>query len=156
MERKLLKPIYECRCNGRLQTKRFTRLAHTGSVDGRGTGTPKDKDEVNTREVCECEGWVWDLDAIGAPSRLRTTRQAAALARARPTLLFKPVEKAERRKWKNPPLVGCADWTPEAAKKRSVSRWVCKNKSLTNSLCNLPLVLAIAGIKDTALGGLLL
>jgi len=22
----------ECRCNGRLQTKRFTRLAHTGSV----------------------------------------------------------------------------------------------------------------------------
>jgi hypothetical protein len=32
MKRKLLKPIYECRCNGRLQTKRFTRLAHTGSV----------------------------------------------------------------------------------------------------------------------------
>jgi hypothetical protein len=32
MERKLLKPIHECRCNGRLQTKRFTRLAHTGSV----------------------------------------------------------------------------------------------------------------------------
>ena len=30
-ERKLLKPIYECRCNGRLQTKRFTRLAPTGS-----------------------------------------------------------------------------------------------------------------------------
>jgi hypothetical protein len=24
--------------------------------DGRGTGTPKDKDEVNKREVCECEG----------------------------------------------------------------------------------------------------
>ncbi len=22
------KPIYECRCNGRLQTKRFTRLSH--------------------------------------------------------------------------------------------------------------------------------
>jgi hypothetical protein len=32
MKRKLLKPIYECRCNERLQTKRFTRLAHTGSV----------------------------------------------------------------------------------------------------------------------------
>jgi hypothetical protein len=32
MERKLLKPVYECRCNGRLQTKRFTRLTHTGSV----------------------------------------------------------------------------------------------------------------------------
>ena len=25
-----IKPIYECRCNGRLQTKRFTRLSHTG------------------------------------------------------------------------------------------------------------------------------
>ena len=23
---------------------------------GRGTGTPKDKDEVNRQEVCECEG----------------------------------------------------------------------------------------------------
>ncbi len=33
MKRKLkIKPIYECRCNGRLQTKRFTRLAHTGLV----------------------------------------------------------------------------------------------------------------------------
>jgi len=30
MKRKLkIKPIYECRCNGRLQTKRFTRLSHT-------------------------------------------------------------------------------------------------------------------------------
>jgi hypothetical protein len=27
-----IKPIYECRCNGRLQTKRFTRLVHTGLV----------------------------------------------------------------------------------------------------------------------------
>ena len=27
---------------------------------GRGTGTPKDKDEVNRREVCECEGCVCD------------------------------------------------------------------------------------------------
>ena len=25
-----IKPVYECRCNGRLQTKRFTRLSHTG------------------------------------------------------------------------------------------------------------------------------
>ena len=23
---------------------------------GRGTGTPKDRDEVNRREVCECDG----------------------------------------------------------------------------------------------------
>jgi hypothetical protein len=27
-----IKPIYEFRCNGRLQTKRFTRLSHTGLV----------------------------------------------------------------------------------------------------------------------------
>jgi hypothetical protein len=33
MKRKIkIKPIHQCRCNGRLQTKRFTRLAHTGSV----------------------------------------------------------------------------------------------------------------------------
>jgi hypothetical protein len=50
---------------------------------GRGTGRPKDKDEVNKREVSECEGWVWDLDAIGDPSRLSTIRKSAALARAR-------------------------------------------------------------------------
>ena len=29
MKRKLLKPIYECRCTDRLQTQSFTRLAHT-------------------------------------------------------------------------------------------------------------------------------
>ncbi len=34
MKRKLkIKPIYECRCDGRLQTKRFTRLSHTGFVE---------------------------------------------------------------------------------------------------------------------------
>jgi hypothetical protein len=33
MKRKLkTKPIYECRCNGRLQTRRFTCLTHTGLV----------------------------------------------------------------------------------------------------------------------------
>ena len=33
MKRKIkIKPIYECRCDGRLQTKRFTRLSYTGLV----------------------------------------------------------------------------------------------------------------------------
>jgi hypothetical protein len=33
MKRKLkIKPICECRCDGRLQTKRFTRLSDTGLV----------------------------------------------------------------------------------------------------------------------------
>ena len=27
-----IRGIYECRCNGRLQTKRFTSLVHTGLV----------------------------------------------------------------------------------------------------------------------------
>ncbi len=27
-----IKPMYECRCDGRLQTKRFTRLSYTGLV----------------------------------------------------------------------------------------------------------------------------
>jgi hypothetical protein len=27
-----MKPIHECRCDGRLQTKRFTRLSYTGLV----------------------------------------------------------------------------------------------------------------------------
>ena len=31
------------------------------------TGTPKDRYEVNRQEVCECDGWVCDLDDI-APS----------------------------------------------------------------------------------------
>jgi hypothetical protein len=54
MKRNLkIKPLYECRCNERLPTKRFTSLGHWV---GRGTGIPKDKDEVNKREVCECEG----------------------------------------------------------------------------------------------------
>ncbi len=33
MKRKTkIKPIYECRCNGRLHTKRFTCLGYTGLV----------------------------------------------------------------------------------------------------------------------------
>ena len=31
-----------------------------------GTGTHKDRNEVNRREFCECDGWVCDLEAIGA------------------------------------------------------------------------------------------
>ena len=65
--------ICKCRCDYRLKTKDegSTRLLYTGFHGGlehlkvetrlidercRGTGTPKDKDEVKRREVCECEG----------------------------------------------------------------------------------------------------
>jgi hypothetical protein len=43
-----------------------------------------------------------------------------------------------------------------SCKKRLVSQWDCKNKSHTNSLCNLPDVLAIIDINEVVLGGLLL
>jgi hypothetical protein len=33
--------MYECQCNGRLQTKRFTRLSHTGLAHGRGKKKPQ-------------------------------------------------------------------------------------------------------------------
>jgi hypothetical protein len=63
--------IYEYRCDERLKTKteESTRLADTGLVVELERLTCWDKDEVNRREVCECEGWVWDLDAIDEPSR---------------------------------------------------------------------------------------
>jgi len=39
-----------------------------------GTGTPKDRHEVNRREVYECGGWVCDCETTGDPSRLRLIR----------------------------------------------------------------------------------
>jgi hypothetical protein len=36
--------------------QRNLRASHTLSWVGLGTGTPKDRDEVNKRDVCECDG----------------------------------------------------------------------------------------------------
>ena len=55
----------------------------------RGAGTPKspkDRDEVNRREVCECDGRVCDLDVMGDPSKLSARRKAAVSARVRTAL----------------------------------------------------------------------
>jgi hypothetical protein len=41
--------IYECRCDEILKSK-------TEHWVVRGTGTPKERDETNRREVCECDG----------------------------------------------------------------------------------------------------
>jgi hypothetical protein len=50
-----VRPIYECRCDERLQTKVKEFLVYTGLFGGleshihwvvRGTGTPKDRDEI--------------------------------------------------------------------------------------------------------------
>jgi hypothetical protein len=103
---------------------------------GRGTGTPKDRDEVNKREVWECDGWVCDLDVMVVPSKLSVIRKASTLTRARSTLFLNCWGKVVWWKW-NWPRSCSGRWTPEAPKKWSVSRWSCKNESLTNSLCNL-------------------
>jgi hypothetical protein len=71
---------------------------------------------------------------------LRFRRKTATLARLRPTFTFNCEVNTVWRKWKSPMLV-CASWTLESAKKRSFSRWACKNKSLMNLQCNLPDVL---------------
>jgi 5-methylcytosine-specific restriction endonuclease McrA len=49
--------MYEYRCDERLKAEAegSTRLAYVHWVAW-GTGTPKDRDEVNRREVCECDG----------------------------------------------------------------------------------------------------
>ena len=54
----------------------------------RGTGIPKDRDEVNRREVSECDGWVCDLDMMGDPWKLSLIRKGVALVRGRSTLLW--------------------------------------------------------------------
>jgi hypothetical protein len=61
--------MYECRCDGRLQTKRFTNLSHTGLVV--------------------------ELEHL----RLRLIRKVAVLGRVRPTFPLSYCEKAARRKW---------------------------------------------------------
>ena len=48
--------IYEYRCDERLKTKSEESTRLVRHWIGRGTGTPKDKAEVNRQEVCECEG----------------------------------------------------------------------------------------------------
>ncbi len=47
----------ECRCDERLKTKpdQGIYVSHIHWVV-RGTGTPEDRDEVNRRDVCECDG----------------------------------------------------------------------------------------------------
>ena len=82
----------------------------------RGTGTPKDKDEVNRRDVWECDGWVCDSDVIGAPSRLRSIPKVEVSASRFPHFVLSCEKNTARWKWKNPPLVDCASWTPELQK----------------------------------------
>ncbi len=81
-------------------------------------------------------------------------RKTASVVRVLPTFTFRWVENVVCRKWKSPRSCS-GSWTLETVKTRSVSRWDCKNNSLMNSLCNLPDVLPITGVKETVRGGLL-
>ncbi len=46
-----------------------------------GTGTPKDRDEVNRREVSECDGWVWERHGEGVSSVFKVIRSVVSLVR---------------------------------------------------------------------------
>ncbi len=96
----------------------------------RGTGTPKDSDEVNRRDVSKCDGWVCVLEVIGIPWILSVILKGGDLGRVLPTFSFRVVKNVVCRKW-NSPLVDSGRWTPEVGKKRSVSRWVCRIYSYT-------------------------
>ena len=51
-----IKPMYEYRYDERLKTKPKEFTPSPIHWVDRGTGTPKDRDEVNRREVCKCDG----------------------------------------------------------------------------------------------------
>ena len=93
-----------------------------------GTGTPKDRDEVNKRDACEWDGWVCERDVICAPSIFKFTRIAAALARVLPILDLSCARKAPRLKVKCPPLVCCLLccllWIDKARAKDKTYIWV--------------------------------
>ena len=50
--------IYECRCDERLKPVKTDPVIYTSRIRwvASGTGVPKDRDEVNRREVVECDG----------------------------------------------------------------------------------------------------
>ena len=106
--------------------------SHIHWVD-RGTGTPIDKDEVNRRDLWVCDGWVCNLETVGVASMFRLILRTTVLTRMCHTLDLICEENVTRWKWKS--RLDYARWTPETVRKRSVSRWDCKNKRNTNSHC---------------------
>jgi hypothetical protein len=77
--------LYECRREKRLKdkTEGSTSLTYTGLCEG-----DWNTYEVNNRDVCECDGWVWELDVIDTPSRLRVTRKSASFPSRSPHFDF--------------------------------------------------------------------
>jgi hypothetical protein len=62
----------------------------------------RDKDEVNKREIHECDGRAHDPDTMVAPLTPKPTHKAEALARAPPTIASCREEDAALRKWPLP------------------------------------------------------
>ena len=56
--------------------------------------TPRDKDEVNNREIREYDGRAYDPDTMVDPLTPKPTRKAEALARAPPTIVSSREEDA--------------------------------------------------------------
>jgi hypothetical protein len=75
------------RCDERLKPKdeESTWLTYTGFLEEleylkiETRLIDENRDEVNRREVCECDGWVCDLDMMDTPSKLSVIREAASL-----------------------------------------------------------------------------
>ena len=99
-----------------------------------GPGTPNDMDEDNRWEFWVCDGWVCDLEDIGVSSMFRLIRRVSTLVRMWPTLDLICEENTVWRKWKE----NSTSWTPDVPRKRSVSRYTCKNRGFTISLCRHP------------------
>jgi hypothetical protein len=65
---------------------------------------PKEKDEVNKREVHECDVPTRDPDAMVVPPTPKPTCKAEALAKAPPTIASSCEENAALKKWHLPRL----------------------------------------------------
>jgi hypothetical protein len=62
----------------------------------------RDKDEVNKREIHECDGRAHDPGTMVVPQTPKPTRKAEALVRAPPTIALCREEDAALRKWPLP------------------------------------------------------
>ncbi len=60
---------------------------------------PRDKDEVNNREIHECDGWSHDPDTMVAPLTPKPTHSAEVLVRTPSTIASCREEDVVLRKW---------------------------------------------------------
>ena len=86
----------EGRCDERLKVRveESTCLTYTGLHDKNKLEIPRDKDEVNKREIHECDGRALDPEATAAPPTPEPTLKAETLARTPPTIVWSREEDA--------------------------------------------------------------